>query len=344
MRIGSHEVSEVAEHPFVIAEPASAHEGDVDRAIALTDAAVAAGADSIKYQIWSRDELLTPAHAQFDDFGAIELSRDQWLDVMSHARTKAICIAADVDDVASTKLALEGGAELLKVRTTNLAHAELLRFVAESGLPIALATGASTMEEIAYGLDVLDRYGAKDIMLIHGFQAFPTAPVDTHLRALGLLRERFGRLLGYADHADGDSPLAYLLPTAALAAGACAIEKHISIDREKRTEDFEASLNGPEFARMVQQLREVWQSLGEADHEMNDAERGYRKRFKKSIVSRDAIARGEIIDEQKLVFRIGGETGFPIDELASVVGRRAAVEIPALSVIRAEMLGGELPA
>ena len=236
MYIAGCEVSETAAHPYVIAEMASAHEGSVERAKDITRAAIEAGADSIKYQLWSRDENTTPQHCEYGVLGEIELTRDQWLDVMAYARSLGTTISVDVDDIPSLELALEGGAEALKIRTTNIAHLELLECVASCGKPILLATGAATLDEVAKAIAVLEDRAA-DLVLLHGFQAFPTRPGDTHLRTLPLLKQRFAKLMGYADHADGNSPLALLLPAAAVAAGACLIEKHITIDRQRFTQD-----------------------------------------------------------------------------------------------------------
>jgi len=338
MRIGHHDVGESAPSAFIIAEVASAHEGDVDRAQAITRAAAEAGADCVKYQIWSRDECFASDHTQYEVFGRLEFSRAQWLQIMGHAHSLGISIAADVDDVASTQLALEGGAELLKIRTTNLAHHELLEVAARSGRPIGLATGASTPEEITRGLDVLVKHGARDVVLMHGFQAFPTTAADTHLRSLSQLRQQFGMLVGYADHADGDSPLAYLLPAAALAAGACMIEKHITIDREEQTEDFESSLNGPQFKIMVDQLKQVTQALGTAVHDLTEAEHAYRARFKKSLVSRCEITIGQTVTADMLAFKIGARLGIAIDQADVIVGATAAVDIAADSIIQRDMV------
>tara|TARA_Y100000588_G_scaffold394368_1_gene514460 strand:+ start:3816 stop:4838 length:1023 start_codon:yes stop_codon:yes gene_type:complete len=338
MNIGNHNVSGTSANPYIIAETASAHQGDMNRAILITQAAAAAGTDCVKYQIWSRDECVTCDHPDYKVLGSYEFSRDQWLRVMDHAHSLRVTIAADVDDVAATELAITGGAELLKIRTTNLSHHELLQAVAESGRPIVIATGASTMDEITRAVGALENYGAQDVILMHGFQAFPTKAVDTHLRSLGLLTKQFNNLVGYADHADGGSPLAYLLPAAALTAGACIIEKHITIDREKKTEDYESSLNGPEFKVMIEQLRQVWSALGDAEHDLNDAEHAYRKRYKKSIVAKCHITNGQVITVDQISFKIGAELGFPADQLGSVIGNTAAQDITPDTVIQASML------
>ena len=336
--IAGQEISEVAPHPFVIAEVASAHEGDLDRALAITDAAVEAGADCVKYQIWSRGESFTADHPHYAVFGDIEFSREQWLRLMAHARSRGIAVGVDVDDAASMALALEGGADLLKLRTSNLDHRKLLGEVAASGKPIILATGASTLDEVTRGVETLRGAGAADIVLMHGFQAFPTASSDTHLRGLRPLRERYGHVVGYADHADGGSPLAVFLPAAALAFGACVIEKHISIDREKGTEDFESSLNGPAFRLMVEQLREVSLALGEVDHTLTEAERAYRSRFKKSLATRVPIPAGHVVTSEMIAFKVGGRSGIPIDQLDTVVGRQATAAIPQDVLIERGML------
>jgi sialic acid synthase SpsE len=116
------------------------------------------------------------------------------------------------------------------------------------------------------------------------------------------------------------------------------IEKHITIDREKQTEDYESSLNGPEFAVMVEQLRQVWQSLGEAEHELTAAELAYRKRFKKSIVAKCRIARGRTITADQIAFKIGPESGMATDQASRVIGKSAVSDITPDTLIHERML------
>ncbi len=329
-------ISEFMARPYVVAEVASAHEGSVERAKAIARAACDAGADAVKFQVWSRDEGVTPDHPDYETLGRIEFSPAQWGDILENARALGLTVAADVDDQASMNLALAHGVELLKIRTSNLAHHAFLTAVAAVGKPILLAVGAATTAEIETALRVLDDKQARQVVLLHGFQAFPTQPGDTHLRTLGHLRQRYGRPVGYADHADGDSPLAFLLPAAALAAGACLIEKHITLDREKRTEDYESSLNPPDFARLIEQLRQVWAALGSAQRELTPAEQKYRLRFNKCIVARRDIAAGSVIETGMLAFKRSGKPGLPPDEAHRLIGKRTARPLAADAPLRTE--------
>ena len=338
MYIGKREISPTAEQPFIIAELGSTHEGQVDRAKKLTEAAAVAGADAVKFQIWQREHVCTPDYPHYQTFGELEFSIQQWHGILSFARSTGLIILADVDDEESTDLALEGGVAGLKIRSTNLSYPVLLQKVAATGKPIIVSNGASTTSEIANALSVLEEAGATDILLIHGFQAFPTSIKDTHLRSIGFLAEHFGKLVGYADHADGDSPMAFILPSAALAAGACVIEKHLSIDRELHTEDWESSLNPNEFARLVKQLRLVWQSLGRGEHDLTEAEQNYRTRFKRSIVAARDIARKQRIEPDDLTFKIAANTGLAPNQVDRLIGKRAAADIPANALLSEQML------
>lgn len=340
MYIDGREVGDTAAAPYVIAELGSTHEGRIERAEALTRAAVDAGADAVKFQIWSRDENTTPDHPDYPVLGPLEFDADQWRHLLGFARALGATVMVDVDDPPAVGLAVECGASALKIRTTNIGHPELLRQVAAQGLPVLVATGASTMAEIEPAVGVLQEHGARDLILLHGFQAFPTPAADTHLRTIGLLRQRFTHPVGYADHADGGSPLAFLLPAAALAAGACVIEKHLSIDRERETQDFESALNGPEFAHLVARLRDVWAALGRPEHDLSAAEQTYRERFKKSAVARRAIAAGEPIDADMLAFKRAPRLGIGPRDVDQLIGRRAAVDIPADALVLPDGLQG----
>ncbi len=338
MRIGLKAISQEAEFPYVIAEMASAHEGQLDRVRAIMQAAAQAGADAIKFQIWRRDEIVTADHQSYDEFGRIEFSRKEWLVILSEALSLGVDVLADVDDEVSVDLAVEAGVQALKVRSTNVSYPQLLRKVADTGLPIILATGGSTVNEIGKTVALLDACGAADLLLMHGFQALPAQVAETHLRTLATLKKLFGKPVAYADHADGDSHLAEILPIAAIAAGACAIEKHITIDRENHTLDWQSSLNGPEFKRMVERLREIWTAMGCGDHELTDAEHAYRERFRKSIVARCDIPISQQLTAENIGFKISSQTGLPPSDAPRLIGKVACVNIKADTLITDDII------
>ena len=335
---GDAEKTAFTPSPYIVAEMASAHMGEVERARAITAAAVEAGAHAIKYQIWSRDAGTTPDHEDYEALGELEFCRTEWLDIMAFAAAQGIDVAVDVDDLESLAVALEGGVDILKIRVSNIACHELLESVAKTARPVLLATGASTTEEISVALEILLHNGAQDLVLMHGFQAFPTQPADTHLRALRFLATHYSHPVGYADHADSNSPLASLIPVAALAAGARVIEKHITIDREKETHDFESALNGPEFKLLVQQLEQVRTALGTDEHPMTAAENAYRDRFRKSVVAAVDIGAGETITALHIGFKRSGVPGTAPDEAPGILGKAAIADIPVNSPIHLKMV------
>ena len=338
MKIAGVEISGNAPRPYVIAEIASAHEGSVSRAKEIAQAAAEADADAVKFQIWQREEGYTPDAPEYSELKEFEFSSDEWMDILTHARTLGLAVLADVDDERCLQLALQGEVDGLKIRSSNLSNPFLLVKVARTRLPILVGTGASSLEETANGVSALEEQDVKEMVLLHGFQAFPTRVEDTRLSVLRQMSERFGKLIGYADHADGGSLLAFLLPAAALGAGACVIEKHLTIGRESHASDWESSLDPPEFAQLVCQLREVWKAIDTGQDDLTDAERAYRDRFKKTIVARRDIAKGERIDEPAIAFKCAGKLGLSPDKLLFVLGKRAVVRIPVHTVISESML------
>jgi len=337
MFIGPKEVSEESCRPYIVAEVASTHEGDPELAKAVAQAAIEAGADAVKFQIFRTEELFTRDHKDYESARQVELSPEAWLDVLAFVKSLGGTVMADVDDEVCMRIALEGGVDALKVRSSNISNQRMLKTFASADKPILLATGASTTHEIARALEVLESSGAKEILLIHGFQAFPTKAEDCRLREIGFLRERFGKPVGYADHADGGSYLAFALPIAAISAGAVLIEKHITLVREQHGEDWHSSLNPPEWKRMVEELAEVWQALGKADQGLSDAEKEYRRLFKKSIVSRRRISRGEVVEEEMLAFKRAGCVGLHPDKVHGIIGKRAHADISEDQPLQADM-------
>ena len=305
-----------------MAETASSHEGDPALAVQLLRAAVAAGADLVKFQLLRGDMLLTPDHPKYGAFQQIQMPDSAWVGIADAAADLNARLVAEVFDEPSLALAVRLRFPALKIHSTDLSNPRMLEGAAASGLPIFVSTGGATCAEIAAALGHLDAHGARQVVLLHGFQAFPTRLVDSNLRQLWMLRSRFGRVVGYADHVDAETELAFVLPAMALGAGARVVEKHITLDRAKRGRDYFSALNPPEFTRLVTLLRDADLALGRADDTLSPPELAYRALMKKTVVAAAPLAPGVTLEPGHLAFKRAPMTGFSPMEAASLLGRR----------------------
>ncbi len=304
----------------VIVEIASAHEGDAALCKKLVEESARTGADGIKFQIFSADELMVSTDSRHEIFSKIELTPQEWEDVISLAKQTGLEVLADVFDEQSFGLASRLGVSTFKIHSTDLTNPDLIAKVAKRGRPILLSTGGGTEEEIQEAIELISSCGNSDITLIHGFQNYPTLLEDTNLKAMESLRKRYGLRVGYHDHVDAETELALVLPSIAAAMGAVMIEKHITPDRSKKGYDYQSALNPNEFKEMVSRLRESEKSFGDGSLDLREAEKKYREATRKNIVAREKIPEGAVIERSMLAFK-RSEPGLQPSEVGKVLGK-----------------------
>jgi sialic acid synthase SpsE len=310
--------------PYIIAEMACAHDGIEEKAIRLVDAAVAAKADAIQLQFFVPDETVTPNHPVYDVIKRIAFDAQTWKRIFDHARSKDIAVFVCTYDVPSVKLAVEYGADAIKLNSADLSNPDVLSAVAASGLPFTLGTGASTFEEIANGLFFAEEHGATNVILMHGVQNFPTRVEDLNISRVELLRDAFGVPVGYHDHTDGDDPFGKMVDLVAVGLGACVIEKHITIDRSEKGIDYQAALEPEEFRLFVENIRRARVAYGtKSIRPFTESDIRYRKFQKKSVVSAHAIKAGQTITRADVSFIRNVEPGLPPNKFPEVEGKKA---------------------
>ena len=252
---------------LTIAEVGSNYDGDLQLARRYVVAARECGADIVKFQTLRKNELVAPrlyeAGAVTDNpvyrrFSNLELP-DEW-----HFELKSLADEVGIEFM-STPFHL-GGVDLLEavgVRTYKIASGDitfrpLLEKVAGTGKRVLLSTGASSEEEVAAALDVLESAGATDISLLHCVSNYPPAWDEMNLRAMSSMHARFGRPVGISDHTPGS-----VVPIAAVALGATLVEKHVTFDRSRQGPDHPFAMTMDEFAAMVEQVRLLERALGD---------------------------------------------------------------------------------
>ncbi len=309
----------------IIAEIANAHQGDPQQAIALAEAALRAGADAVKFQLYSADELLVRAHPRYEHFRKQAFPPDAWRDILARFVDGPARVYCDVFGLDALRIATDAGVRDFKVHSSDLANEHLLRALADLPCRLLLAVGGSTAREIVAALRLLlPSRSRADLVLLHGFQSYPTAVEDSSLSRLTWLREHFGDRvsIGYMDHVSGDDPFAFTLPLMALALGAEVLEKHITLDRAAQGVDYYSSLEPDEFARFVTAVRAAERALGDNPESFAPAERTYRKTMKKHWVAARALPAGHELAPADLVMKrvpASDSDCLPLDHL---IGRR----------------------
>ncbi|WP_239625286.1 N-acetylneuraminate synthase family protein [Bradyrhizobium sp. I71] len=326
VRIGNRLLGE-GEPCYVIAEIGNNHNGDFDRAIALVDAAVAAGADCAKFQMRKLDEVYRASSLSGkDDDLAVEYTLDllrrfelptaQQKKIAEYCAAKGIeylCTPWDAKSVA----VLEGfGVQAYKIASADLTNLPLLARLTATGKTLIVSTGMSTTDEIKAAAKFLDDRNAS-YALLHCQSTYPAALHNIHLRFMETLRE-IHPVVGYSGHERGIA-----VSTAAVALGAVIIERHITLDREMEGPDHAASLEPEEFKALVSGIREVEAARGEklAERALSQGELINRENLAKSLVAARGLPAGTMITESDIAVKSPGQGLSPL-KMPALLGRR----------------------
>lgn len=320
---------------FLIAETASSHEGQVELAKKLADGALLATTDAIKYQFLNADDLLVPSHHKYGSFKELQFSANEWKEIVGYARSLGLFVIAEIFDEKSLDLAVELDIGMIKIPTSDLANPKMLKKASSPGRALILSTGAATEEEICFAVACCEEGGCRDLILMHGYQSFPTRLEDTKFELIEILRRNYpSYLVGFADHIDAELDLALSYPLSAIGYGASVIEKHITLDRSLKGRDYYSALEPEEFKKMAGWIRDVEKGYGNGGPGKSSAEKKYRQLMKKMIVTNVDIAPGELITLDKISFRRTDEEGGLSPMNYEKILKKAVRFIPAYGVIK----------
>ena len=320
-----------AESPcYIIAEIGINHNGRIDLAHQLIDAAIAAGADAVKFQTYVTDELVThdamQAEYQTTNTGSksfqaemlrqYELPFSAFLELQDHCNQSSIDFISTAFDAVSLDFILSLNPVCLKWASGELTNRPLLEQAAESGLPLLLSTGMSTFTDVSQALDWLDN--RMPVAILQCVSNYPAAIEDQNLRAMQTMSAAFGHPAGFSDHTCG--------PYAAIAArslGMAVLEKHFTLDKAMRGPDHQASIETDEFKELVQLVRAVEAGLGDGIKRPCDAEIDVSRVARKSLVYRCDLSKGHILSAKDITAKRPG-TGISPDQLQFILGRALA--------------------
>jgi N-acetylneuraminate synthase len=316
--------------PFVICELSGNHNGSLDRALALLDAAAATGADAIKIQTYTPDTItiesdrpefklsggLWDGRTLHDLYGEAYTPYEWHAALFERARTLGVTLFSTPFDDTAVDLLESLGALAYKIASFEIVDLPLIARVAATGKPIVMSTGMASESEIAEAVEVA-RQSKGDLVLLHCVSAYPAAIEAANVRTVALLADRFGVVAGLSDHTPGTAA-----SVAAVACGAAVIEKHFTLARADGGPDAEFSLEPAEFSALVRDCKDGWRALGKAGFERGGTERA-NAQFRRSLYVVADVAAGDLLTTAN-IRSIRPGLGLAPKHLPEVLGKRAA--------------------
>lgn len=330
-------------HTIIIAEAGVNHNGSIEMARKMVEAARECGVDYIKFQTFKAEKIANKFALQADyqkrnlheDSSQVEMLRKLELADKDFVLLKTYCDSRDVRFM-STPFDLESidflaglGMDYMKVPSGEITNLPYLRKIASKGIPVIMSTGMCGLGEIEDALDILYKGGIStdDITLLHCNTEYPTPMADVNLRAMETLRSAFGTKVGYSDHTRGIE-----VPVAAVAMGASVIEKHFTLDKSLPGPDHVASLEPSELRAMVDAIRNIELAVGTSVKRVSSSERKNKAVARKSIVAAKDIKAGECLTEDNLTVKRPGSGISPM-LWDSVMGKKAIRDFAADELI-----------
>jgi len=319
---------------FIIAEAGVNHDGLIDNAYRLIDAAVEAGADAIKFQTFKAESLVSKnadkanyqkqntneSESQFEMIKKLELNVDAHKKLINYCNDKNILFMSSPFDHDSIDLLDELGLKIFKIPSGEITNLPYLRHIGLLAKQVILSTGMSTLKEVGDALSILIDNGTKkeDITVLHANTMYPTPMEDVNLNAILTIQKEFDVDVGYSDHTLGIE-----VDIAAAAMGVSVIEKHLTLDNNMDGPDHKASLEPKDFIAMVSAIRNIEKALGNYEKKPSPSESINMDVVRKSIVANQVIKKGDVLSDNNITTKRPG-TGISPMEWDKVIGTLAA--------------------
>ena len=317
---------------FIIAEAGVNHNGSIELAKKLVDAAKFAGVDAIKFQTFKAEKLVSK-NAQKADYQkkntgnaddsqlkmlkALELSYDEFRELKDYCDEQHIIFLSTAFDFESLDFLESIGIPIYKVPSGEITNLPYLERIARTGKEIILSTGMCTLDEVRDAMNVLKENGAENISVLHCTTEYPAPLEEVNLAAMQFMAKELNCSIGYSDHTEGID-----VPIAAVALGASIIEKHFTLDKNMEGPDHKASLEPNELKDMVSAIRNVELAIGEQKKEPTESERRNMAIARKSIVASKRINKGDLFTEENLTVKRPGNGISPM-KWYEVLGKNA---------------------
>lgn len=321
-------------HTLIIAEAGVNHNGKLDLALQLCDAAKEVGADVVKFQTWKTEKIIThsvaqaeyqtentgKSESQFDMLKRLELSYDDFRKIKEHCDKIEIQFASTADEEESLDFLISLGIPFIKIGSGEITNIPYLRIMGAKKLPVIISSGMSSFADIDIALQTLKESGATDITVLHCTTNYPCPMEDVNLNAMITMKNAFKLPVGYSDHTKGIE-----VPIAAVAMGAKVIEKHFTLDRNMEGPDHLASTEPDEFKKMVESIRNIEKAMGNGEKVPTMSEIDISKVVLKRCVASKKIKVGEVFSENNLTVK-RNDKGLPAKYWDLLIGKKATKE------------------
>lgn len=323
--------------PYVVAEVNSSHNGSVDVAKQMIDAAAEAGCNCVKFQSWSAESLYSATYYSANPISKrivqkFSLTPEQLKDMAAYCRTKKIAFSSTPYSRSEVDFLLdECGAPFVKIASMDSNNYPFLRYIAKKNCPIVLSTGMSTIEEVENAVNVIEEAGNSQVCLLHCISIYPPEVETIHLNNIRGLRSRFPNYpIGFSDHSHGIE-----MASAATALGAALIEKHLTLDSKKIGMDNQMATEPAEMKQMVDCCRNVQLALGTQERVVLQAEKEQMLKMRRSVIVTRDMKAGEVLTYEVLDAKRPG-TGISPVEIDLLVGKRLKHDVQGDMLLKKE--------
>jgi len=320
---------------FIIAEAGVNHNGSIELAFKLIDAAFEAGVDAVKFQTFKAENLVSkntqkaeyqkqttnPLESQLDMLKKLELDVDVHKKLIKYCNAKGIMFLSSPFDHDSIDLLNELGLKIYKIPSGEITNLPYLRRIGSLAKQVILSTGVSTLKEVSDALAILVDSGTKkeNITVLHANTMYPTPMEDVNLNAMLTIQKEFGVAVGYSDHTLGIE-----VDIAAVAMGASCLEKHFTLDKTMDGPDHKASLEPEELKAMVGAIRNIEKALGSSEKKPSPSESVNIKVVRKSIFANQNIKKGDLLTDKNIAVKRpgGGISPMQWDEVIGTISSK----------------------
>lgn len=331
--------------PYVIAEMSANHNGNIETAFKIIEAAKQAGADAVKLQTYRPDTITLDCDSEdfrihgglwdgrtlYDLYQEAHMPWEWHAPLFAHARKHGITIFSSPFDNTAVDLLEDLNAPAYKIASFEAVDLPLIKYVAGTGKPMIISTGMADAEEIQEAIDAARKGGCKELAILHCVSGYPAPASDYNLRTIPDMNQRFGLVTGLSDHT-----LDNITAITSVAMGASIIEKHFTLNRKGGGPDEAFSLEPAELAALCNDSKTAWAALGAVDYARKSSEQG-NVQFRRSLYCVKELKAGDVITADALKSVRPG-FGLAPKYIDNVIGRKVIVDVQKNTAIRIEMI------
>ncbi len=331
--------------PYVIAEMSANHNGVIENAFKIIEAAKRAGADAVKLQTYRPETITLNSTAEdfcirgglwdgrtlYDLYEQAHMPWDWHAPLFAHARKNGITIFSSPFDNTAVDLLEDLNAPAYKIASFEAVDLPLIKYVASTGKPMIISTGMADAEEIQEAIDAAREGGCKELAVLHCVSGYPAPAADYNLRTIADMIRRFGLVTGLSDHT-----LDNTTAVTSVAMGASIIEKHFTLDRQGGGPDDSFSLEPAELVALCRDSKTAWQAMGQIDYGRKASEQG-NAQFRRSLYFVKDLKAGDVITADA-VRSVRPGYGLAPKHLEAIIGKRLVSDVAANSATRMDLI------